>query len=120
MYKFRKLYKPEIFQGKNKRKQYFEGWYYKLTNKQQHYSYAVIPGISMGKDRQHSHSFIQIIDGIKGLTYVFEFAIDDFEYEEKKLFIKIGDNVFHKQGMQINLKNDDFEMQCKLDFKKHR
>lgn len=117
MYKLRKLYKPEIFQGKGKTKHYFEGWYYKFTNAQENYSYAVIPGISLGDSKSDSHSFIQVIDGINGLTYVFEFSVDEFEYHEKKLFIKIGDNIFHKKGIELNLQNDDFEMKCKLAFK---
>lgn len=117
MYKLKKLYKPEIFQGKNKRKNYFEGWYYKFTNEKEKYSYAVIPGISLGKDKDDSHSFIQVIDGIKGNTYVFEFGADEFKYDEKKLYITIGDNVFYKKGVKLNLKNDDFEINCNLSFK---
>ena len=33
MYIISKLFNPEIFQGKFKRKSYFEGWYYKIVDK---------------------------------------------------------------------------------------
>lgn len=116
MYKLRKIFKPEIFQGKGKTKSYFEGWYYKFTNAAENFSYALIPGISLGKDRDDSHSFIQIIDGINGKTYVFEFDLDDFSYDEKSLSIKIGENSFTKNSCYLKVKNEDIEILCDVKF----
>ncbi len=49
MYLLNKLLNPEIFQGQYKKKNYFEGWYYKLIDSSQNNVWAIIPGISYGK-----------------------------------------------------------------------
>jgi len=118
LYKLRKIFKPEIFQGKGKTKKYFEGWYYKFTNAAGNFSYAIIQGISLGKDRNESHSFIQIIDGINGKTYVFEFDLDDFSFDEKSLSIKIGENRFTKNSCNLKIKNEDIDIRCDIIFDK--
>ncbi len=118
MYKLRKVFKPEIFQGKGKKKTYFEGWYYKFTNADANFSYALIPGISIGKNKDESHSFIQIIDGINGHTYVIVFDFDEFEYDEKSLLVNIGGNIFTKDSIKLNIKNQDIEMQGELKFER--
>ena len=116
MYKLRKIFKPEIFQGKGKKKTYFEGWYYKFTNADSKFSYAIIPGISLGSNRSDSHSFIQAIDGINGTTYVFDFNIEHFSYDEKELSIKIGENIFTKKSIHLNIKNENIEIKCDISF----
>ena len=59
---FQKINNPIIFQGSLKKKNYFEGWYYKMVSADKNYSLALIPGISLNKD--NSHVFIQVF-----LTY---------------------------------------------------
>ena len=58
-YQWKKLFNPEIFQGKYKKRNYFEGWYYKLFDSTFMHPLIIIPGISM--NQSDSHSFIQII-----------------------------------------------------------
>ncbi len=41
------LWKPEVFQGKGNKKNYFEGWYFKSVSKDENTAYAVITGISV-------------------------------------------------------------------------
>lgn len=57
MYRISKTFNPEIFQGKYKKKNYFEGWYYKIVDKDEKNSFAFIPGIAFDK-KGNSHSFI--------------------------------------------------------------
>ena len=40
---FRRLYNPEIFQGNLRKKQYFEGWYFKQVTQDQAYTFSFIP-----------------------------------------------------------------------------
>ncbi|HSN58780.1 MAG TPA: hypothetical protein VLR72_04900, partial [Clostridiaceae bacterium] len=61
MHSFSKLLKPEIFQGKNKIKNYFEGWYFKLSDETGGNSLAVIPGVSYGESKDDRHAFIQVL-----------------------------------------------------------
>ena len=57
----KRLFNPEIFQGVNKNKNYFEGYYFKLVDKEEKHSFAFIPGIAFDKNKS-GHSFIQWID----------------------------------------------------------
>lgn len=113
MNKIKKIFNPEYFQGNLKSENYFEGWYYKLTNLEENFSYAIIPGISLSDD---SHAFIQIIEGKSGKTYNFTFDIKEFTYGDKHLLAKIGDNVFTKNSIKLNLKNEEIEMRGIVDF----
>lgn len=113
MNKIKKIFNPEYFQGNLKSENYFEGWYYKLTNLEENFSYAIIPGISLSDD---SHAFIQVIEGKSGKTYNFTFDIKEFTYGKKDLLAKIGDNVFTKNSIKLNLKSDEIEMRGIVDF----
>lgn len=43
----KKIYFPILFQGNLNKKNYFEGWYYKLVNKDKTISLSFIPGINL-------------------------------------------------------------------------
>lgn len=77
MYRVNKLLNPEIFQGKYKKKNYFEGWYFKIVDKDEKNSFALIPGVAFDKEG-NSHSFVQMIDSIGYNSEYFKFSIDDF------------------------------------------
>ncbi|MBK5252987.1 MAG: hypothetical protein JJE03_00720 [Peptostreptococcaceae bacterium] len=113
MNKFKKIFNPEYFQGNIKSNNYFEGWYYKLTNLEESFSYAIIPGVSLSDS---SHAFIQVIEGSTGKTYNFTFDLKDFSYGTNEFFVKIGDNVFAKKSIKLNLKNEEFELSGIIDF----
>ncbi len=100
MYQIRKRWNPDIFQGKNKKKNYFEGWYYRITDKQGEHSLAVIPGISIGE--WDTHAFIQVLDSENNVSY-FHYDINDFSFNEKNLEIMIGDNYFSKSRISLNI-----------------
>ena len=63
LYRFKKIYRPEIFQGYKKREGYFEGWYFKLVDKEVKNLFAIIPGVSISNIKDDSHAFIQVMDG---------------------------------------------------------
>lgn len=94
---------PDLFQGEkylNKNGQYFEGWYFKNTNKEKGISF--IPGISV--DDKGKKAFIQVITNDK--SYFIDYDIKDFKFEAKPFCIKIRDNVFSKEGLHIDIKDE--------------
>lgn len=92
---------PILYQGKNKKNNYFEGWYFKFVNKTADRVFAVIPGIS--KNKKDPHCFIQINDST-GITEYFRFDINDFKVSDsKKLEITINDNFFSMDKVILNL-----------------
>ena len=62
--KLHAFFNPEQFQGWGKKRQYFEGWYFKIVNADESKALAIIPGIAM--DAQgNRQAFIQVLDGKK-------------------------------------------------------
>lgn len=115
MYIFRKLFSPEIFQGKYKSKNYFEGWYYKLVSQDEHSTIALIPGISYDKNGE-GNAFIQVIDSMNYQTKYFKYDVSDFKFSEKELKVRIKDNLFTQNGMEIDISDETFSISGKLDF----
>ena len=94
---------PDLFQGEkylNKNENYFEGWYFKNTNKEGGISF--IPGINI--DDKGKKAFIQIITN--DLSYFVNYKIDDFKFNYQPFYIKIGNNTFSGEGIHIDIKDD--------------
>ena len=115
MHIINRLLNPEIFQGINKKKNYFEGWYYKIVDKDETNSFALIPGIAYDKEGK-GHAFIQVIDSIKYRTEYNKFSVSDFKYSDNSLDVSIGSNRFTKDGIDINMSNEDYPVSGHLEF----
>lgn len=93
----------ELFQGEkylNKKKNYFEGWYFKNTNSQIGISF--IPGINI--DDIGAKAFIQIITN--NMSYFINYNIKDFEFNYNPFYVKIGNNSFSKEDVNINIEDE--------------
>ncbi|MDD4000105.1 MAG: tocopherol cyclase family protein [Bacilli bacterium] len=113
------MIKPMKFKGKNKKNNYFEGWYYKCVSKDETTTLSLIPGISLNKD--NPHSFIQVIlnnNEIK-TTYL-EFEISDFNYNYQTNILSVQDNHFAIDYFDIDYSDDDFEIKGKVKLKNHK
>lgn len=113
MYCINKKLNPDIFQGKNKKKRYFEGWYYKITDSKAERSLIIIPGISIGT--WDTHAFIQVLDTDNKVSY-FHYDINDFSFNENKFEIMIGDNYFSKSRIRLNVMGSEISIQGDLYF----
>ena len=95
-----KIKNPILFQGNLRKKNYFEGWYYKMVSADGNCSVALIPGISLNK--QHSHAFIQVFVTYAQLvlkTIYEEFDKNDFDAGERPLALSIESNTFTARGV---------------------
>jgi tocopherol cyclase len=106
LYFLKRIWTPETFQGRNKHKNYFEGWYYKLISEDRSNVIAIIPGISLGNSLEDSHSFIQYIDAVNGKVDYFKYPFEAFKAHKSKFQVTIGDSTFTDENISINLKND--------------
>ena len=116
-YLLKKLFDPAIYQGKYKKKNYFEGWYYKLIDKEQKHALAVIPGISFGNEAENQHAFIQVLDMGGKVNYI-QYGLTDFSYSMDRFSITIGDNYFSNTEIRINIDEDHCKMAGRLTFHK--
>lgn len=110
-YGWKKVWNPEWFQGSTKRRNYFEGWYFKVVSNSGSIRYAFIPGVSLGKD---PHCFIQVIEGNTGETSYHRFPINEFSYSNKRFAAKVGENFFSADSFSVDLGLGDERLLVKL------
>jgi tocopherol cyclase len=96
------VFHPERFQGWTRKRNYFEGWYFKVVNYDETKAFAFIPGIAMSKTGE-KHAFIQVLDGKKLTAHYYKFEAEMFNPNPDHFQINIGDNYFSEQELQINL-----------------
>lgn len=114
MYLINKLYNCGIFQGADKHKHYFEGWYYKHVDKGEQNVISIIPGVSIEENKSKSHAFIQILDGRTYKTYYVRYGMEEFSFSKKSLEFTIGNNHFSDKGIELDIANEDIVLQGKL------
>lgn len=113
MYCIKRLLNPDLFQGKNKKHNYFEGWYFRITDHKMENTFAIIPGISIGE--WDTHAFIQVMDSNHNVSY-YHYDLDEFQFNEKKFEIMIGENYFSKSRIRLNIDGKHFNLQGDLYF----
>jgi hypothetical protein len=106
--------KPEIFQGDLKKKNYFEGWYFKHVSADLKHVYSFIPGVSLNP--KEPHSFIQVINGITGETDYISYPPEKFVWDKNKLYLKIGDSVFTDTYIDLNISNGNLNVRGHIDY----
>jgi tocopherol cyclase len=110
-----RLYRPEIFQGNLRIKNYFEGWYFKHVSRDLEDIYSFIPGVSLSE--KDSHAFIQVINGITGKTEYISYRLDQFSWDKKSLYLKIGNSVFTDAYIDLKIKNNKICVNGFLDYR---
>lgn len=113
-YNLKKIGNTIIFQGNNKKKKYFEGWYFKMVANDGLSILSIIPGISLSGDGSEQHAFIQIIDGITAQTSYYSFPIEEFSFSQKEFAIRIADNYFSKDSIIIDIKDSNSAVSGKV------
>ncbi len=108
------LFKPEVFQGSFKKKNYFEGWYFKNVSRKGDNVYAFIPGISLSEE--DPHAFIQVLNGITGDSHYVVYPIEQFTYGTSNLYVKIGSSVFTETYIDLDIEDGDFSVKGRLEY----
>jgi hypothetical protein len=113
---FDKIYNPILFQGSLRKKNYFEGWYYKMVSADGACSVALIPGISLNKE--HSHAFVQVFVTHNGnlKTIYAEFDKSNFTAINQPFTLSIEDNTFTEHGCKVSILHKDLSIDGKLKF----
>lgn len=118
-YNLKKIFNTTIFQGNQKKREYFEGWYFKMVAEDGSAILSVIPGISLSSDGKEQHAFIQLINGVTGQTDYYSFPIEEFSFSKKYFAIKIGDNYFSKNMIVLDLKSNNSYLSGTIEMFNH-
>jgi tocopherol cyclase len=100
--KIRSIFHPEQFQGWNQKRNYFEGWYFKVVSEDETNAFAIIPGIAIDKQGKRQ-SFIQVLDGKKLTAQYHKFEYGSFVPATNRFEVKIERNFFSEQKLILNL-----------------
>ncbi len=112
-----KLYNPDVFQGNLNLSNYFEGWYFKNVSFNADQVYSFIPGISLSDD--DPHSFIQIMNGITGSTVYVRYNLEEFTWDNKRMYVKIGKSVFTENYIGLNIADKEITVEGQLNYSQH-
>lgn len=116
MYLLRKLFHPEIFQGGYKRRNYFEGWYYKLIDRGMENVLVVIPGVAFGEGKADSHAFIQVMETRHCKVKYLRYDISSFKYDENRFELEIAGNYFSDKEIRLDIQTEAASLQGQLSF----
>jgi hypothetical protein len=111
------ILRPEAFQGRGRKENYFEGWYFKSVDRDEKTAYAVIPGISISKDASKSHAFIILVDARNQKMYYFKYSCADFWVDKKRFEMKIGRSYFSLNRVQLDMEDGINRIRAELKFK---
>jgi hypothetical protein len=110
------LFHPEIFQGRYKKKNYFEGWYCKMaiTSDQGPEVLAVIPGVAFGSNKDDRHAFIQVISSRDNKSWNINFPLEAFKADKKQLVIEIENNRFTCEEITLDIEAEGLTLKGKV------
>lgn len=95
-----------MYQGREKMRNYFEGWYFKMVTAARDDSLAIIPGVSYGDDTEDSHSFIQVMRDPTARSKYHDFPITSFQSSDDHFDISIDSNAFSLQGITLDIADE--------------
>ena len=104
---------PAMYHGHTKEPPFFEGWYFKLVDATETQRYAIIPGVFLG---ENAHAFVQVLDGNTAQSTYYRFTASDFWASEEKFEIRIGENYFSEEFIELKINADLGQISGKLHF----
>lgn len=114
MGRIRSIWNPAMYHGWGKRRNYFEGWYYKVVDSTQQYAFAFIPGIALGED---SHAFVQVVDGRNHCVNYHTYQTSEFIVSPNKFHLQLGKSEFSQQFLWLDIDNGVQTLKGALHFK---
>lgn len=101
----RGIRRPESFHGHGVTSGFFEGWYVKAVDRDQHARWAFIPGVFRGKDGAITtdEAFIQVLDGATGRSWYHRYDVDEFSASDDDFNVRLGPNHFTRAGVHLDL-----------------
>lgn len=111
------IWKPGLFHGRRKKKDFFEGWYFKIVDRSENKAYSVIPGVSITGDPLKSHAFVMFLDARAQWMRYFRYPLNDLKASDKKFELTIGGSSFSIDEMKLNLEQGGDLITAHVSFK---
>ena len=109
---------PDLYHGNSRTSNFFEGWYFKLVDKNMTNVISLIPGIYLAKSKENSHSFIQLLQGNKANYKYKKFTKDEFiSKSNNRLNISVANNSFSLNEISLNINDGSDKITGNISFK---
>lgn len=109
------FFHPERFQGRFRRRSYFEGWYFKQVSADASAAWSFIPGVSFGPDGR-GEAFVQAIDGSTGTAEWYPYPVAAFSAARGRFEVRVGDSFFSLEGARVRLGEGPTRTEADLAF----
>ena len=100
---------PSAYHGNKHKRPFFEGWYHKLTTKNNR-SLAIIPGIYHSGKSNNKTAFIMVFDGVNGKVFFKRYKTSEFKCSKSKYALHLGTNYFSLKEIKLDIIDDDFQL----------
>jgi tocopherol cyclase len=112
----RAVWQPAMYHGHGKRRNFFEGWYFKFVDAAEQHVQAVIPGVFLGQTPDTSHAFVQVLDGLSGQSTYHRYRLDQFHASQKEFDVHVGPNHFRADCLSLDIADPDWTLRGELSF----
>jgi len=96
----------KYYHGKKRRNSYFEGWYLKYQTRDGR-AIALIPALHIDETGCPSAS-LQVIT--QAHTWWLEYPAEEFEASESRVHIRMGENRFSREGLELHVERDGLSL----------
>ena len=108
------IFHSERFQGSITKKDYFEGWYFKMVSSDNCRVVSIIPGISLQKD--DPHAFIQVISTELTTPLYIRYPLASFSSKKEAFYISIGKSTFSSDHLHLDIDFEEGKISGDLNF----
>lgn len=109
-------WRPAAYHGFRRKRDYFEGWYFKNVTRDESRAVAVIPGVSLTGDPATSHAFVQFADASRGLALAFRYPLSELRAHPSRFDVRLGRSVFGRDGFELDLDDGTNRIRGALSF----
>lgn len=114
---FKYIRNPDLYHGAKKEKDFFEGWYFKICDKDNNNVFAFIPGISKGSSSENSHAFVQVLEGNTAMYSYIKYEEHDFIFEKNQFKVGVKGNNFSLEEISLDLIHKNRKVKGRLKLK---
>ena len=107
---------PDIYHGKDKKSNFFEGWYFKIVQPRTGHTYCFISGVFISRKEGKSHSFIQVLKGNENNFKYLRFKKDEFKASTSEFNLKVKESYFSLNQINLNINQKDEKISGTLYF----
>ena len=105
--------KPEQYHGTSQKRPFFEGWYHKMSSASGE-SIVAIPGIYRSGITDKETAFLMLYEGSSEKVHYIPYSVDDFYCEPDKYALRLGNNYFSMDEVQLNITTESLQVQGQI------